>query len=150
MSRNRARLPQSYSAEEFDSVVEQIQSNPQLRADLETIIGQSLEGRPPRELFDTFRAVQGATDVMAVVARYGQARQAVRRTSIELQFDPEVDLQPAAADYTADLQAKLDAEKRRNEELRAALRIAQAPRNVLQLPAADISRPDITRKAVGE
>lgn len=144
MSR-KPKLPQSYTAEEFDAVVAQIQGDAQLRADLEAITGQTLEGRTPREVFDTFRAVQGATDVMAVVAGYGQARQAVRRTRIEMEFDPEVDLQPAAAQHVAELQAKLDAERREKAELKAALRVAQSPRHLIQLPAEHV-----TRKAVGE
>ena len=144
MSR-KPKLPQSYTAEEFDAVVAQIQGDAQLRADLEAITGQTLEGRTPREVFDAFRAVQGATDVMAVVAGYGQARQAVRRTRIEMEFDPEVDLQPAAAQHVAELQAKLDAERREKAELKAALKVAQSPRHLIQLPAEHI-----TQKAVGQ
>ncbi|MEU4410695.1 hypothetical protein AB0F88_39845 [Streptosporangium sp. NPDC023963] len=141
----RRRLPQDYTAGEFDAVVAQIQGNPRLRADLETIAGYSLEGRPPRELFDAFRAMEGATDVMAAVVRYGQGVQAVRRTRVEMEFDPEVDLTPQQAEHVAELQAKLDAERREKAELKAALKVAQSPRHLVQLPA-----DHITRKAVGE
>lgn len=141
----RRRLPQDYTAGEFDQVVAQIQGNPQLRADLEAIVGYSLEDRSPRELFDAFRAMEGATDVMAAVVRYGQGVQAVRRTRVELQFDPEVDLAPAAAQHVAELQAKLDAERAEKAALKAALKVAQSPRHLVQLPAEHV-----TRKAVGQ
>ncbi len=141
----RRRLPQDYTAGEFDAVVAQIQGDPRLRADLEKIAGDPLEGKAPRELFDAFRAMEGATDVMAAVVRYGQGVQAVRRTRVELEFDPEVDLRPAAAQHVAELQAKLDAERREKEQLKAALRVAQSPRHLVQLPA-----DHVTRKAVGQ
>ncbi|TQS30014.1 hypothetical protein [Microbispora sp. KK1-11] len=111
---------QGYSPEEFDTVVTMIQRDSALRADIETITGQKLDGRTPRELFDLFRAIDQAADVQAAVVRYGRARQAVRQTRIELQDLPPADMPPSQAAYVQGLQERLDAEKAANQQLRAA------------------------------
>lgn len=128
----KARKPQEYSAKEFDAVVALIRQNESLREDIEAITGQTLDGKSPRELFDLFLTLEGATQVQGVVVRYGQARRLVRQTRIELAA-PEM-LPPSTAEYVADVQSRLDAEKRRREAAEAELRALRS-RNVLQLPA---------------
>lgn len=83
----RRKSAQEYSAEDFDAVVALIRGDSSLRADIEAITGQQLQGRSPRELFDLFRAIDGATDIQLTVARYGQARRLVRETRVELAGD---------------------------------------------------------------
>lgn len=83
MSKKR-RGAAEYSPEEFDAVVALIQSDAGLRADIEAITGQTLDGKTPRELFEAFRAIDAAADIQISVARYGKARQLVRETRAEL------------------------------------------------------------------
>jgi hypothetical protein len=129
----KARKPQEYSAKEFDAVVALIRQDESLREDIEAITGQKLDdGKSPRELFDLFLTLEGATQVQAVVVRYGQARRAVRQTRIELAA-PDM-LPPSTAEYVAGVQSRLDAEKRRREAAEAELKVLRS-RNVLQLPA---------------
>ena len=135
----KQKKPQEYTAEEFDAVLALIQGDPDLRADIETITGQSLKGKSPRDLFNLFRAVQGATQVQAVVVQYGQAKRALRRTRVELAHPEE--LPQSIADYVADLQAKVDEEKRRRLQAEAALKQATRP----GLTAV----PSTSQKAVG-
>lgn len=135
----KQKKPQEYSADEFDAVVALIQGDPDLRADIEAITGQSLKGKNPRDLFDLFRAVQGATQVQAVVVQYGQARRALRRTRVELAHPEE--LPQPIADYVSDLQAKVDEEKRRRLQAEAALKQATRP-GLAAVPSAP-------QKAVG-
>jgi hypothetical protein len=135
----KQKKPQEYTADEFDAVVAHIQGDPELRMDIEAITGQSLAGKSPRELFDVFRAIQGVTEVQAVVFRYGQARRALRQTRVDL-AEP-INLPPSTAQYVADLQAKVDEEKRRRLQAEAALKQATQP-GLVAVPSA-------LRKAVG-
>ena len=117
------KTPQQYSPEEFDAVVALIQNDPDLRADIEAITGQSLDGKTPRELFDTFRAINQATELQATVVRYGQARQAVRRTRLQMEFDVAADeTKQLTANLVQELQERLDAMKQENTVLKQALR----------------------------
>jgi hypothetical protein len=127
----KPRKAQEYSPEEFDAVVALIRRDEELRADIEAITGQKLDGKTPRQLFDLFRMLEGAAQVQTVVVRYGQARRAVRQTRIDL-ADPEM-LPPATAEYVAGLQEKVDAEKRRRKAAEEELKALRS-RNVLQLP----------------
>ncbi|MGS2645914.1 hypothetical protein [Streptosporangium sp. G12] len=140
----KKRPPQDYSAAEFDAVVELIRGDADLQKDIETITGQTLDGKSPRELFDLFRTLQRTTEVQAAVVNYGRARRAVRQAAAEA-VEP-VEVPDVTARYVADMQAKLDAKKRENDDLRTALKLAQAPRPVLQLTTADAT----SRKAVGQ
>ncbi|RBQ21570.1 hypothetical protein DP939_02340 [Spongiactinospora rosea] len=101
-----------YSPEEFDRAVTMIQSDADLRADIEAITGQSLEGKTPRELFDTFRSIQHAAEVQAAVVNYGRARQAVRDTRAMLEAD-------ASAEEALGLARKeIERLEKSNEELK--------------------------------
>lgn len=121
----KARKPQEYSAEEFDAVVALIRRDADLRADIEAITGQSLNGKSSRDLFDLFRTLEGATQVQSVVVRYGQAKRALRQTRADLA--QPVELPQEVSDYVAELQAKVDEERRRRLQAEAALRQAAKP-----------------------
>ncbi|NJP24413.1 hypothetical protein FLW53_09380 [Microbispora sp. SCL1-1] len=111
---------QGFTPEEFEAVVSMIRSDASLRADIETITGQKLDGKTPRQLFDLFRAINTAAEVQNAVVRYGRARQAVRQTRIELQDLPPADMPPTQAAYVQGLQERLDVVKAENQQLRAA------------------------------
>lgn len=134
----KRRTSQGYSPDEFDAAVAMIRNDQGLQQDIEKITGQSLEGKSPRELFELFRAIQAAAEVQATVVNYGRARQAVRRTRIEMDLDP-ANLPPETAQYVAELQAKVDDEKAQRLKAEAALKVTQS-RNVLPLPAGNTSR----------
>lgn len=120
---SKKRNAQEYSKDEFDAVVALIQGDPDLRADIEAITKQPLDGKTPRELFDTFRAIKQATDLQAVVVRYGQARQAVRRTRAQVEFDVTADeTKQLTAATIAELQERMDTIKQENAVLKQALR----------------------------
>ncbi|MFG1683560.1 hypothetical protein ACGFNP_25550 [Nonomuraea sp. NPDC049269] len=136
----KQKKPQEYSADEFDAVVALIEGDADVRTDIEAITGQSLKGKSPRELFDLFRALEGAAQAQAVVVRYGQAKRALRQTRSDLASPAE--LPKPIADYVADLQAKVDEEKRRRLQAEAALKQATRP----GLAAVPSTTP---RKAVG-
>lgn len=119
MSR-KPKPAQGYSPEEFDIAVSMIRNDAALRADIETITGQTLDGKTPRQLFDLFRAINTAAEVQGAVVRYGRARQAVRQTRIELQDLPPADMPPSQAAYVERLQERLDATKAEIQQLRAA------------------------------
>ncbi|MET8985904.1 hypothetical protein ABZW49_10685 [Nonomuraea wenchangensis] len=129
----RARNPQDYSPDEFDAVVALIQRDSGVRADIEAITGQTLDGKTPRELFDLFRALEGATQVQSVVVRYGQAKRALRQTRAEL-AEP-IELPPSVADYVASLQAKVDEEKHKRKTAEAVLERATARPSLTAVPA---------------
>lgn len=135
----KARKPQDYSPEEFDAVVALIRRDADLRADIEAITGQTLGGKTPRELFDLFRTLDGATQVQSVVVRYGQAKRALRQTRADL-AEP-IELPPSVADYVQGLQAKVDEEKRKRKAAEAALEQAAGRPSLTSVPAS--------RKAVG-
>ncbi|PZG49874.1 hypothetical protein C1I98_11200 [Spongiactinospora gelatinilytica] len=106
------RRSYDYSPEEFDRAVTMIQSDADLRADIEAITGQSLDGKSPRELFDTFRSIQRAAEVQAAVVNYGRARQAVRDTRAMLEAD-------ASAEEALGLaRAEIERLEKSNEELK--------------------------------
>lgn len=116
----RKKKAQDYSAEEFNAVVALIQADAGLRADIEAITGQKLDGKNPRDLFNLFRAINTAADVQASVVRYGRARQAVRQTRVELENLPPADMPTSTAAYVERLQTRLDEAKREVRELKAA------------------------------
>lgn len=120
-----ARKPQEYSDDEFQAVVNMIRNDPEVRADIEAITGQTIDGKTPRELFDLFRALEGATQVQQVVVRYGQARRALRRTRMQV-ADP-VNVPEAVAAYVEKLQREVDEQKAKRKAAEAALRQAHRP-----------------------
>ena len=120
-----ARKPQEYSDDEFQAVVNMIRNDPEERADIEAITGQTIDGKTPRELFDLFRALEGATQVQQVVVRYGQARRALRRTRMQV-ADP-VNVPEAVAAYVEKLQREVDEQKAKRKAAEAALRQAHRP-----------------------
>lgn len=125
----RSRNPQNYSPDEFDSVVAMIQGDPDLRADIEAITGQQLDGKTPRELFDLFRTIQHTTEVQAVVVNYGRARQAVRDTRAQLEADASAEeaLRLARKEIER-LETANDALKRKNQALAASQGATPLPR----------------------
>ncbi len=135
----RARNPQEYSPEEFEAVVALIRNDAGVRADIEAITGQTLDGKSPRELFDLFRTLEGATQVQSVVARYGQAKRALRQTRVDL-ANPAL-LPPPVAAYVEQLQAKVDEERRLRVAAETALKRVKQP-GLVAVPSA-------SRKAVG-
>lgn len=134
------RKPQEYSDEEFKAVVALINHDANVRADIEAITGQTLDGKTPRELFDLFRALEEATQVQAVVVRYGQARRALRQTRADL-AEP-VEMPQTTAQYVQALQAKVDEEKKKRQAAENALRQQSRQPGLVALPSAP-------RKAVG-
>lgn len=116
----RKRKAQDYGADEFDTVVQMIQSDASLRADIEAITGQALTGKSPRELFDLFRTIEKTTEVQAAVVNYGRARQAVRDTRAMLAEGALEDLDPAdpAAKLITELETRLDELKATNARLK--------------------------------
>lgn len=117
----RKRNAQEYNAEEFDAVVQMIQSDAGLRADIEAITGQTLDGKTPRELFDAFRTIEKSNEVLATVVNHGRARQAVRDTRALLEADADADeaLKLARAEIER-LETSNEALKRKNAALNAA------------------------------
>lgn len=139
----RKRSPQGYSADEFDRIVALVTGDAALRADIEAITGQKLDGKAPRELFDLFRSIRGATEVQLAVVRYGQVRRAVRQTRVDIESDP-ASLPPDVSRYVGELQAKVDDERRRRIDAETALKTVRS-RNVLPLPAGDSARRAVAR-----
>ncbi|MDH2424820.1 hypothetical protein [Sphaerisporangium sp. TRM90804] len=133
---NHRKTAQQYSAEEFDAVVALIQGDASLRADIEAITGQSLNGKNPRELFDTFRAIGQAAELQISVAKYGRARQMVRQVRAELAALPPADMPMETAAYVADVQRRLDEAKQENAALRAANAALNAGRGATPLSTA--------------
>lgn len=128
---------QQYSSEEFDAVVALIKRDADLRRDIEAITGQKLDGKTPRELFDLFRAIQGATEVQAVVVRYGQARQAVRQVRAELDGTATAEkVLGTAQSRINELEARNDGLKEENARLKAANAALNAGRGATPLPTA--------------
>lgn len=115
-----SRNPQEYSPNEFDAVVAMIRSDAALRADIEAITGQKLDGKTPRELFDLFHTIQRTTEVQAVVVNYGRARQAVRETRAQLEADASAEeaLKLARKEIER-LEGANDSLKRKNQALSA-------------------------------
>ena len=137
--KSRDRRPEQSSDEEFQAVVSIIQNDPQVRADIEAITGQPLEGKSPRELFNLFRAIHEAAVVQEAVARYGLARRRLRAVRAELAadraaelaegLDVNPDVNEIARKRIAELEAKLDQLKIENDRLRRSNKaIAGAPR----------------------
>ncbi len=114
----KKRHPQDWSPEEFDSVVKMIQGDPDLREDIEAITGQQLAGKSNRQLFDLFRTIDEAASVSATVARYGQARQALRQTRAQL--SQPVEIEPSAAAHITNLETRLEEQKALIERLKAS------------------------------
>lgn len=122
----KPKRAQQYSAEEFDQVVNLLTNDASLRADIEAITGQTLQGKSPRELFDLFRAVDQAAAVQLAVAKFGKARRLVREVRGELAADEVAHLadNPSLDELTrrrlVELETKLDELKGRNARLEAA------------------------------
>ena len=116
----KQKKPQEYTAEEFDAVVAMIRNDASLRADIEAITGQVLNGKTPRELFDLFQTIQKTTAIQAAVVNYGRARQAVRDTRAMLAEGALAELDPAdpALRRIRDLEAKVDELKSTNIRLK--------------------------------
>ena len=116
----KQKKPQEYTAEEFDAVVAMIRNDASLRADIEAITGQSLNGKTPRELFDLFQTIEKTTAIQAAVVNYGRARQAVRDTRAMLAEGALAEMDPAdpALRRIRDLEAKVDELKSTNSRLR--------------------------------
>lgn len=116
----KQKKPQEYTADEFDAVVAMIRNDASLRADIEAITGQALNGKTPRELFDLFQTIQKTTAIQAAVVNYGRARQAVRDTRAMLAEGALADLDPAdpALRRIRDLEAKVDELKSTNSRLK--------------------------------
>lgn len=135
----KKRNPQEYSPEEFDAVVAMIRADAELREDIEAIIGQSLEGKTARELFDAFRTIKRATELQLTVAAYGKARQLLRQTRADLAagaLEADVPEVPAAGEARLQierLETKLDELKRENKQLRVSNKALMAGR---RLPGA--------------
>jgi len=136
---HRGKRPEQYTPEEFDQVVGIIRADAQVRADIEAITGQSLDGKSPRELFDLFRGIHEAAVVQEAVARYGLARRRLRAVRAELAadraaelaegLDVNPDVNEIARKRIAELEAKLDQLKIENNRLRRSNKaIAGAPR----------------------
>lgn len=117
----REKKAQGYSPAEFDAVVDLLTSDESVREDIEAITGQKLAGKSPRELFDAFRAVQGATEIYATVIRHGQARQALRETRAAVEGTSTAEeVLGAARARIVELEARNDDLKRQNAALNAA------------------------------
>jgi len=116
----RKRTAQDYSAAEFDGVVKMIQDDAGLRADIEAITGQSLDGKTPRELFDAFRTIEKSNEVLAAVVNHGRARQAVRDTRAMLEADADAsEALRLARNRIEELERKNEELKRKNATLNA-------------------------------
>ena|GEM_PF-7077096 len=117
----KSRLPQQYSPEEFDAAVKLIQSNTDLRADIEAITGQKIADLTPRQIFDWYRAIERATDIQLAVAKYGRARQVVRETRAALEgtANAERGLEVARA-RIAELERRCAELKAQRDQLKAA------------------------------
>ena len=116
----KQKKPQEYTAEEFDAVVAMIRNDASLRADIEAITGQALNGKTPRELFDLFQTIEKTTAIQAAVVNYGRARQAVRDTRAMLAEGALAEMDPAdpALRRIRDLEAKVDELKSTNSRLK--------------------------------
>lgn len=142
----KQRKAQDYSAEEFDQTVAILQNDASLRADIEAITGQSLDGKTPRELFDLFRSINQATEIQMAVVGYGRARQMVARVRAEMDAIPPAGMPLETAEYVAELQRRMDATKQENVELRAANAALNAHRGATPIAAGRV----LQGKAVGE
>lgn len=132
----KPRKAQDYSAEEFDQTVAILQNDASLRADIEAITGQKLDGKTPRELFDLFRSINQATEIQMAVVGYGRARQMVARVRGEMEALPPAGMPMETAEYVAELQRRLDETKRENVALRAANATLNTQRGATPLPTA--------------
>lgn len=147
----KPRRAQDYSAEEFDQTVAILQNDASLRADIEAITGQTLDGKTPRELFDLFRSINQATEIQMAVVGFGRARQMVARVRGEMDAIPPAGMPMETAEYVAELQRRLDEEKRRNQELKDANAALNAARGATPLPTAGrVVRGQIEREAVAK
>lgn len=133
---SKKKNPQQYTAEDFDRVVAMLKRDADLRADIEAITGEKLDGKTNRELFDLFRSLTELTDIQIEVARYGRARQLVRQTRNELAALPPADMPMETAAYVADMQRRLDEAKRENAALRTTNAALSAGRGATPLPTA--------------
>jgi hypothetical protein len=133
----KPRRAQEYSAAEFDQTVALIQGDASLREDIEAITGQKLEGKTSRELFDLFRSIEQATQIQVTVARFGQARQAVRatRAALEGTSTAEQVLGTAQARIN-ELESRNEALKAENVKLKGANAALNASRGATPLPTA--------------
>lgn len=148
--KSRDRRPAQYSDEEFQAIVSIIQNDPQVRADIEAITGQSLDGKSPRELFTLFRAIGGAAAVQEAVARFGRARRALRRTRIELAEDAvehiadHPDVTQIARQRIVELEAKLDELRGENRRLRASNQALARARAASPAVAARVIKGEVS------
>ncbi len=142
---SKKRHPQQYSAEEFDAVVALIQRDAGLRADIEAITGQKLDGKKPRELFDLFRAIDQAADLQVTVAKYGRARQLVREVRADLEGTETAEkVLGTAQTRINELEGRNDLLKEENARLKAANAALNAGRGATPLPTAGrVVRPAI-------
>lgn len=125
---------QGYTPGEFDAVVDLLTSDKSVREDIEAITGQKLDGKSPRELFDAFRAVQGATDIYATVIRYGQARQALRTTRAAVEGTS------TAEDALGAARARIVELEARNDDLKAKNAALNAGRGATPLIRGEVAR----------
>ena len=130
----RKRNAQEYNAAEFDAVVQMIQNDASLRADIEAITGQSLDGKSPRELFDAFRTIEKSNEVLAAVVNHGRARQAVRDTRAMLEADADSNEALRLA------RSRIEELERRNEELKRKNYALNAGRGATPLQIASGGR----------
>jgi hypothetical protein len=116
----RKKKAQEYSAREFEAVVALLMNDESIRGDIEAITGQGLAGKTPRELFDLFRAIDEAAAVQTSVARFGQARQALRATRAAVEgVETAENVLDAARARIVELEARNDALKAQNAALNA-------------------------------
>lgn len=120
---SKPKKAQAYTPEEFDQIVNLLTTDASIRADIEAITGQSLDGRSPRELFNLFRAISGAATVQEAVARFGRARRQLRQVRAELASDmvehiaDHPDVPTLARQRIVELETRLDEMKARMRAL---------------------------------
>jgi hypothetical protein len=131
----KKKSAQQYSAEEFDAVVALIAGDAGLRADIEAITGQKLDGKTPRQLFDTFRAIDRAADIQISVAKYGRARQLLRETRAGLEGTETAEkVLGTAQSRINELETRNGNLSNENKRLRAANAALNAGRGATPLP----------------
>ena len=146
----KPKKAQQYSPEEFDQIVNLLVHDASIRADIEAITGQSLDGRSPRELFNLFRAIGGAAAVQEAVARFGRARRALRRTRIQLAEDTvehiadHPDVTEIARRRIVELEAKLDELRGENRRLRASNQALARGRAASPVVAARVIKGEVS------
>lgn len=125
---------QGYTPAEFDAVVALLNADKSVREDIEAITGQKLAGKTPRELFDAFLAVQGATEIYATVIRHGQARQGLRITRAALEGTETAENVLDAA------RARILELEKRNDDLKAKNAALNAGRGATPILRGEVAR----------